>query len=160
MGVDWAYPAKRWVFSGPTSYAMESSGWYWKKKGETLWDLVTNCGKGVQESKQNLAWFETTGPVKSSVERWRCWCPMSRSGSRKLRRKRSCRKYEHNQLQGNFSTKSINFLCSYSLKNKHNFLQLFPKRIFKSFQISNLATIFINIICNRMILILKLIWSE
>ena len=71
-----------------TSYAIESSGWYWKKKGETLWDLETNCGKGVQESKQNLAWFEATGPVKSSVEIWCCWCPMSRSGSRKLRRRR------------------------------------------------------------------------
>ena len=87
MGLDCAYPAKRWVFSGPTSYAMESSAWYWKKIGETLWDLETNCGKGMQECKQNLTWFETTGPVMSSVESWRCWCLMSRSGSRKLRRR-------------------------------------------------------------------------
>ena len=27
--------------------------------------LETNCGKGVQESKQILVWFKTTGPVKS-----------------------------------------------------------------------------------------------
>ena len=77
------------VFSVPTSYAMESSGWYWKKKGETLRDVQTNCAKRVQESKQNLIWFETIGPVKSSVKSWRWWSPMSRSESTKLRR-RNC----------------------------------------------------------------------
>ena len=61
-----------------TSYAMELSGWYREKKGETLLDVETNGGKGVQRSKQNLVWYETIGAVKSSVESWRCWCPMSR----------------------------------------------------------------------------------
>ena len=36
IGLDWAYPAKRSVFSDPTSYAMEFSLWYWEKKGKTL----------------------------------------------------------------------------------------------------------------------------
>ena len=57
--------AKRWVFSGPTSYAMESYGLYREKKAASLQDVKTNCGKGVQESKQSPVWFETTGPVKS-----------------------------------------------------------------------------------------------
>ena len=52
-------------------------------------DVETNCGKGVQEYKLNQTWFKTSGPVKSSVESWRCWCPMSRSESRKLRRIRN-----------------------------------------------------------------------
>ena len=38
----------------PTSYAMESSGWYWEKEGPTLRDVETNCRNGVQEPKQNL----------------------------------------------------------------------------------------------------------
>ena len=33
---------------------------------EALRDVEANCGKGVQESKQ------ATGPVKSSVDSWRC----------------------------------------------------------------------------------------
>ena len=92
MGFDWAYLAKRWVISDPTSYAMVSSGWYWEKKGKTLWDVVTNYGKGVQESRQNLAWFVTTGPRTASRVRWKVgveswrWCPMSRSVARKWRR--------------------------------------------------------------------------
>ena len=49
--------------------------------------------KGVKGSKQNLVGYETTGPVKSSVESWRCWCPIFRSGSRKLRRRRDWTKH-------------------------------------------------------------------
>ena len=56
---------------------------------ETLRDLQTNCVKGVQESKQNLVWFETTGPVKISMKSSRCLCPMPpMSESRKLRKRR------------------------------------------------------------------------
>ena len=94
MELDWAYPAKRWVFSGPTSIAMESSGWYFEKKGETQRDVETNCGKGLQGSKQNLVWYETTGPVKSSVKSWHCWWPISRTESRKLRREEEYDKIE------------------------------------------------------------------
>ena len=48
-GTNWArlgILCEIWVFSGPTSYAMESCGWYWKKKGEILRDVATNCRKG------------------------------------------------------------------------------------------------------------------
>ena len=51
------------------------NGILWMVLGEERGNIETNCGKGMQESKQNLVWFETTGSVKSSVESWRCWCP-------------------------------------------------------------------------------------
>ena len=86
MRLQWAYPAKRWVFSGPTSYGMESAGWYWEKKGQTRREVDTNCRKVVQESEQNLVWFETTGPVKSSVESWRCWCVV---GIKKIKKEKN-----------------------------------------------------------------------
>ena len=54
-GADLGIPSEKKVFSGPTSYAMESSGWYCEKNEETLRDVETICGKEVQESKQNVA---------------------------------------------------------------------------------------------------------
>ena len=83
MALDWAYPAKRAVFSGPTSYAMEFSGWYWEKWGETLWAWT----RTVERECKNLnkPWPDLKQLAQSRV-RWRC--PMSRSGSRKLRRRR------------------------------------------------------------------------
>ena len=43
------------------------------RRADELWNSAgMNCGKGVQESKQNLAGFETTGPVKSSMKSWSC----------------------------------------------------------------------------------------
>ena len=59
-----------------------------RKQGRPCETWRRTVQKGEQESKQNLALFETTGPVQSSVVSWHCWCPMSWSGSSKLRRRR------------------------------------------------------------------------
>ena len=48
MGLDWE------MVSGPTSYEMESSGWYCEKKGRPSEIRGDELWKGVQESKQNL----------------------------------------------------------------------------------------------------------
>ena len=43
------------------------------RRADELWNSAgMNCGKGVQESKQNLAGYETAGPVKSSMKSWSC----------------------------------------------------------------------------------------
>ena len=56
MGLDWSYSAKRWVFSGPTSYAMEYFGWYWEKKGKTLRDVAPQFHVQVPQECKNLNW--------------------------------------------------------------------------------------------------------
>ena len=71
MGLDWACPVK----TGPDKL---NNGILCMVLGEERGDparrgdVVQVQGAVVQESKQNLVRFETTGPVKSSVERWRC----------------------------------------------------------------------------------------
>ena len=67
IGLYWAYPANNWVFSGPTSYAVESSAWYCEKKGAILQVVETNCGREC--NNLNKTWCNRKQLAQSEVRR-------------------------------------------------------------------------------------------